>query len=112
MKIECRSFFHKRVPDSWPFIPCDPDFVAEIAGVTCAGNVDTNARDRRPSDLKVREAEDLPGVDDVLQESGGCWTLHSERCQSFRNVLDPNVHSDGILMEPSQARVRCRPSVL
>src|SRR5262249_16412774 len=85
-----------------------PDFVAEIARVTRAGDVDGASRDRPARDAKVFQAIDIC-VGDSAQKLRGRWSLHRERGDALRDGADLRGEPAGLMGDPSQIRVRGGP---
>ncbi len=100
------SASHTRVAS----VPRHPDFVAEIARVAGARDVDRNAGDASARDSEILQRLHV-GLGHLAQQRSRRRTLHRERRDGLRHVFDRHVESDGILHEPSQARIGGGPAI-
>src|SRR5205814_5422749 len=71
-------------------------------------DLDWHTRDGSARHPEVFEVSDI-GVGDGGEKPARGRTLQRERGDLLRDVLDANVEADGILREPPQAWIRCRP---
>ena len=111
MNVEGAPFGHQFIKNSDAIFPRHPDFVAEVAGVTRAGNVDRDAGDSAMSDSKIFEARDVR-ISDRVQQFAASWPLQSESGNLFRNVLDVHVEAKSILLEPAKTGVGGGPAIV
>src|SRR5437868_4527612 len=94
----------QRIPDFDRVIPGDPDFIAEIAGVSSTRDVHRNACDLAMSYAKIFQVRDV-GFGYGLQQTGGSRSLQRERRYFLGNIINLYVHVQAVLPEPAQAGI-------
>ena len=110
MQIELPPFRHQRVPHFRRLIPGDPDFVAQIAGVSRARNIHRNARNLPLRKAKIFQVGDVR-FGDLFQQPPGRRPLQRERRHFIRDVFDLHVQPQRVLVKPAHARIRRRPAI-
>ena len=109
--VELLALFHHRVPDFDRVVPRHPYFVAEVAGVSGARDVDENVADLAARHAEIFEIGDVRFRNRFEQLARG-RSLQRQCGKLFGNVFDLNVHVQAVLPEPAQAGIGGGPAIL
>src|SRR5262249_40942285 len=109
--VELLALFHDRVPYLHGVFPGNPDFVAKVAGVTGAGDVDKDVADFASGHAEIFEVGDV-GLGNGFERLAGGRSLQGEGGEFLGDVFDPHVHVQTVLAKPAQAGIGGRPAVL
>ena len=97
MLVPC---LHEPIPQGLRVGGVGPDLVAEIARISGTGDLD-----RYTPDLAFGESEEAQvvghSVRGVMQNPASVGPLERQRCQIVRDVPDPDVHAEGVVLQPT-----------
>ena len=98
LDAEVLALFHENVPDSLRMFAVNPNFVAQITGITGARNDDRNIKNLAASETKKSQCAQI-GIDDLLQDFECIRSLKRERGDLLGDFLNRNIHPDRVELE-------------
>src|SRR5262249_37595339 len=95
---------HERVPDLYRIAPVDPDLVAQVAGVSGAGDIYGHACDLAAGHAEILQLGDV-GYANGFYQLARSRSLQCERGDFLRDVFNLDIHVQPAPAKPAQAGI-------